>query len=960
MNYLILFNRMLMVPFEEAIKLLDEYREKFEFKTLAEQQKLLNILAYKEEVVESVRKDVIQEAAFAYAFMSRGNDYMARCAFDNMKKFPMGLWIESLRFLDSKAIMDLLNNFYADLTPELMIMFITNLSEELQLEAIDKYQGVLESDDSSLIRLYYSVSDKGREKLRGYFPDKVGQEDILLKAKELDEKEALEMILNKKDNLFETDADEFVNFVLLKFTKGSNYEVIIKNFKELIEKSSNEKFELFFTRFNYLKFYKRSNEDDKDYFRKGLDAYSTDLEMFKLFKNKFRELGIERTLSLFNKEENYNVNKFSVEVILEFLDITYQDSDISKYINDETIEELIRRFTEKCREKDYTVEDLEQLIKNIGKDDKTKLIYDDYIGAIVACGKLLKEKIIDDKNPLFIELREKFSKDLISRCEKDGTYTDNISLNGIFYRLTKGSMPFEVVYMTKKYKGLIYLTKCGQLMENADYVTNFLTDEQLVKLNISPVIKWNKTVKRKNTNADNLSFVTRMGLQLLCYFGKDKAKYLLESDMQGNLMENLFDGLKYNEIIIKDDGTSQVNEELIGFLFGYGRMKETNSIINKTIRGELLDFRKYFSEFCNEYASVKKACNGVLSVKRIVNFFNEVELPIKLKPDEVGFKQALGEMNTINEERLKEAIGLCKDARERKFSTIPKVSGEFGNFRYEILDLDDPLAVAVGELSHCCFVVKGISYSALKHSMQSKNGRTFVVYYNGKFLTQSWVWRNGDVICFDSVEAGSPVHGMWEDDIKLVDVYKIAADEMLRKSREYEDEVQQVKVVTVGKADYIFKDLDSFKGNVPRPLEENVYVYDSNSQKILAGSVPKNIRYGDVGAQYFDDRKRPIIINDFEHADPDEADTVLLNVSALRYRVHQIEERLDLCEYAKIYSGDGWYILVGLDGNIEDGKVKNDIETDEEYYNYLKKAGSYKEAGKKLVKANGFDINDRW
>lgn len=244
--------------------------------------------------------------------------------------------------------------------------------------------------------------------------------------------------------------------------------------------------------------------------------------------------------------------------------------------------------------------------------------------------------------------------------------------------------------------------------------------------------------------------------------------------------------------------------------------------------------------------------------------------------------------------------------------------------------------------------------------MQSKNGRTFVVYYNGKFLTQSWVWRNGDVICFDSVEAGSPVHGMWEDDIKLVDIYKIAADEMLRKSREYEDEVQQVKVVTVGKADYIFKDLDSFKGNVPRPLEENVYVYDSNSQKILAGSVPKNIRYGDVGAQYFDDRKRPMIINDFEHADPDEMDAVLFNVSALRYRVYQIEERLDLCEYAKIYSGDGWYILVGLDGNIEDGKVKNDIETDEEYCNYLKKAGSYKEAGKKLIKANGFDINDRW
>jgi len=148
---------------------------------------------------------------------------------------------------------------------------------------------------------------------------------------------------------------------------------------------------------------------------------------------------------------------------------------------------------------------------------------------------------------------------------------------------------------------------------------------------------------------------------------------------------------------------------------------------------------------------------------------------------------------------LYEAIGLCKDARSRENSSIPKVEGRLGDFTYRILNLDDPLAVAVGYLSHCCFVVQGISYSALKHSMQSSNGRTFVVYYQGKFLTQSWVWRNGDVICFDSVEAGSAQHGMYKDDIKLVDVYQQAAREMLYISAHTEDELQKIKVVTVGK-----------------------------------------------------------------------------------------------------------------------------------------------------------------
>ena len=41
-----------------------------------------------------------------------------------------------------------------------------------------------------------------------------------------------------------------------------------------------------------------------------------------------------------------------------------------------------------------------------------------------------------------------------------------------------------------------------------------------------------------------------------------------------------------------------------------------------------------------------------------------------------------------------------------------------------------------------CFVVDGISHSALEHSMTSQNGRTFVVYYKNRFLTQSWIWRN--------------------------------------------------------------------------------------------------------------------------------------------------------------------------------------------------------------------------
>lgn len=942
MEYAILFNKLLMLPFEEAIELFEDYHKNVGFKTFAEQQKVLDIMTHKKNIVDRLKDDVIRDAAIAYTFMSLGKNHAADCAFNRMKSYPMIVWIEAIIFLKDEEIFELLRNYHSELPTSLIAVYMANMNEELQVKAIDEFYKNLDVEDAMISNLYFAISEKARNKLKEYYPDDFGS-DILFEAEDLKEDEALEFLIRNKETVLELDADDFLEFILLKVSNGSNLEKVNEHFKELIESSSDEKFELFFTRYKYLAWYNYQDkscdydDDDDDYdYDYNTKKPLTDNDLFHMFIKKFHKLGVERTLLLFDRKNYYGKNEFTIEVVLNLLDVAYGDCDISNYANDATIKELIEKFSLQCREKEYTLSDFERLVKKIEYNGRTKLIFDDYIEAIVACGKLLKGKVIDDKNPLFIELRDKFNHDLISRSERDGSYDEDVSFNGIFYRLAKGSMSFEDVYMTKTYKGLIYLTKCGQLTANADYITNFLTDKQLVKLNISPMIKWKRTINRTNTNADNLSFVERMGLQLLCYFGRDKGKYLLESNMQGNFMENLFDGLNYSDISINEDGSANVNSELINFLFGYGRTTEPNSIMNKLIRGELPEFKRHFTEFCNEYFNIKEACNGALSVKRIVNYFSDSNLPIELVPDEELFRNALIEMNTISEGKLREAISLCKDARSRDYSTIPKVSGKIGDFRYEVLDLDDPLAVAVGELSHCCFVVRGISYSSLKHSMQSVNGRTFVVYYQGNFLTQGWIWRNGDVICFDSVEAGSPVHGAYKDEIKLVDVYQEAARKMLRMSRSTEDDIQRVKVVTVGKSDYTFNDLERFEGDVPRPLEKNIYVYDSSSQNILAGSVSSKMRYGEVGARYYDERKKPIIFEDVSKTNIDKLDEASLNINALRYRVHGVEEPIDFSNYLRIYSGDGWYILEDLEGNIENGKVKTDEDTVAEFDKYMR------------------------
>ena len=494
-----------------------------------------------------------------------------------MKEFPMIIWIESIGQMDSQSIIKLLNNYHKELTSSLVETCIINLSEDMQLKTIDRYKTDLDCKDNMFLNFYYSVCDKARIKLKEIFPESL-KDDILLEMEDMNESQVLDILLNEKERLTKLPADDLIKFILLKATKIDTLNRFLEIYNNKVNKASISIFKLLFTRYKYLGSYSYSYNVDET---KTL----SDSKLFALFKTKFHEMGIKETLSLFDNHAHYKVNEFTANVVLEFLDIAYSDIDISKYINKKTIAEIINRFVKKCNEKLYSYEDFKLLVANIGKDKKNKLIYDDYIEAIIACGKLLRAREINDKDMVFLELRNKFTNDLIERSKKDGTYLENVSLNGVFYRLAKGSIPFDKVYMTETYKGLIYLSKSGQLIDNADYITNFLTDEQLVKLNISPVIKWKNAINRINTNADNLSFIERMGLQLLCYFGKDKGKYLLESNIQGNRMENLFDGLKYDTISINEDGTPNTNEELLNYLFGLGMMNEQNSVINRMLRG---------------------------------------------------------------------------------------------------------------------------------------------------------------------------------------------------------------------------------------------------------------------------------------------------------------------------------------------------------------------------------------
>ena len=933
MQYQLFYNKLFRIPFKKALELVKEYEEKYKFKTFAEQQKVLDLITQKGNFSSRVKEKVMREAIMYVHFASGEKSEFSKVAFDELKKYPMAIWIELIGVLDEERIIKLLKNYSHRMPSSIIELCIINVREEIQSILIKQYSKRIDEKGAYYKNFYFSVGEDARNTLDNLYPD-IMNFIPLLKLEDIEEKDLYEFIGNNIDTFKKLGIDELVEQLLLKTDSGELIlDILLDYFKDSLDDISNEKFEFLITRYMYVRErYHRSSYswfDDEDEEK----AKYEDEDLLRIFENRFKKLGLLRTLSLFKVHAGYDGNKFGEQIIYNFLSDAYESEEFKPYVNDIVKKHLIVRFDDECRNKEYTIEEFYKLVDKIDLN-RDKLIYDDFIEAMIACGKLMEDRVINDKNEYFIYLRNMFKEHTMKRVIKDGTYLDDVNLNGVFYRLVKGKIPFEKFYLTNTYKGIIYLSKSGTLVDDADTITQFLTDEQVFKLDVSPMLRWKREKVEDRVLSESNAFFERMSLQLLLFFGELRAKHILEAGIKGNRMENLFDGIDYKKVLVDEKGKPITNTLLMEFLFGKGSVKESQSIMNKMIREEIPDFEKYFVELCNDYENLVEKCNGVLSVKRLIRHFEDVELPVILRPDQYKYKMALKEMNTQNQYLLEKAVRLCDRCGERKFSTIPKVKGTLGDFSYEILDYNDPFAIAVGYLSHCCFVVDGISHTALEHSMMSQNGRTFVVYYKNKFLTQSWVWRNGDVVCFDSVEAGSSVHGAYDDRYNLVDVYKRAASEILYESKECEDDLQQVKVVTVGKSDYRFRDLEIIDENVARPLEQDVYVYDSRIQYVLAGKMPEKVHYGEVGAQYRDDRGKVKFIKEVSESDVDTLDEAFNQLYSIKYQVTGDEMPPVITDYKKIVLGDDWYITIDEFGTVDYGVITKDDRAYDEFKKY--------------------------
>jgi len=293
----------------------------------------------------------------------------------------------------------------------------------------------------------------------------------------------------------------------------------------------------------------------------------------------------------------------------------------------------------------------------------------------------------------------------------------------------------------------------------------------------------------------------------------------------------------------------------------------TNGRVHQIFDGLKLEYNQEFSEFLLNNTECIVEDSSLLSR---INAIQKTIIVISKDPDyagieitpeialratsdiqyynrKVGFEKGeeLAKKFAFDQDYFETAQEVWEGARKREASIIPRVQGKDDEYSYEVLRLDDVTGIYAGNISNCCQKLGGIGETAMLHSMTEKSGRVFIVRDSSKrIISQSWLWRNGDTICFDNVEVPDNANNN-KNQTAIYEILKKAAKELCDKDSEVIDELiaegkldekkgnlMRAKKVTVGKG---YTDIEAIRYNRDETLEDDECKYPMEAGQTYKG-----------------------------------------------------------------------------------------------------------------------------
>lgn len=281
------------------------------------------------------------------------------------------------------------------------------------------------------------------------------------------------------------------------------------------------------------------------------------------------------------------------------------------------------------------------------------------------------------------------------------------------------------------------------------------------------------------------------------------------------------------------------------------------------------EYIKYVSSVQKQFDSIKAFnSNRTLTWDLAISFVQSNKyMDINVGNDKVAEISAIAGYSQEDFNTLQQIYNYGKT---RTFNSIPRIEKSTEKYTYEMLRLDDPLAMAIGTLTDCCQELGNCAEVCMEHSMVDKNGRVFIIKDNQEnIVAQSWVWRNKDVLCFDNIEIPdkafiraskeSPEIGRKGFTDEVYEIYKQAARDLIKADEKiYKELLESGKItqeqydglrlgkITVGLgyndiAESLKNNSTLDNGNISRPLpfeepiklSRGLYTNDSNTQYVL-------------------------------------------------------------------------------------------------------------------------------
>lgn len=839
---------------------------------------------------------------------------------------PNKLYVEKLKNiikekpnLSSNEILFILTDLFYFINIQNNNRIFPYVSEKIQT----KVNNSTKQDPEIIIKYFYDIFNIYKEKIKPI--------DLVDLCMDISDKEISEKIIRKnykklrkeiRKSLYcqssydckDLDIWEINTFNIPEAYKAKNYtakrgEIASDNIITFYKYFGND---IKFLNNDFTKFYK--------YDYSNIQHVDIDT-IFYFFQIELKNKNYKEAFKLLKYLQNYDYKEKELTNILteiEWIKIFKSKNFLEKLLSSS----ITSPFISKISIEENFANKLWNLIYRQKKVKKTNIrnIYSIYDYKFYDALKILSIENYNDnkKNYLFLECFKAFLKEFLKKYEDKITQKDLELLEIIFRRIIQRGDLFKIFQINNR-KNLIHNYKSNDILVDTDIDINYIKNYNVKQYRILK----EKLLKKSYSNRKNLLEIPKINydkyiILSLNIFGYDITKKLIEFnpqtwiliiDMVKNKPQDFVDKMK---IFIKHtDSTAEIS-------------------------------KNYSS---TEYLSVlEKLIESKNNKKITINNINKILQSVKnlLVPYNIELTENLELLNHVVKgepflEKLK-GIKLYEIYRKRLTSTIPDCNGTYNNLKYGLLNLHDKSIISNGINNYLlpnnckassCLTPNGKAKTCLEHGAINPNGRFFKITNNKNIVTYSWVWRCGDVLCFDNIEVTDEIQNIENYEKKIYEIYLKAAKDIVQKTKI--EKSKGIKLVLIGrnkidvKNKYIdnLKSLNELNGQLFKPNSKTeLYLKDSSeNQLILYGDYNKSLSTNDVEPSYIYERQK---VYSFDE----------LNKKNLKAKINGIyyEYCLQNClKYHKLnpnyksgYIGEDWFIGNKIDGSYDFYYTDND------------------------------------